>query len=615
MTAAHHRSLASHARPSASSGLVVLAAAAVTAAVASAPASHGSAVAAASAVTQDSTPTEVPSASEIEAVTLYPGRASVTRVARPELRPGLWLLRFDDLPATVQADTLEARTTIGKVLSVDFTSRPSADRSGTAEAKALDAEIRRLEDEIATNADAAGSLESERKLVDSVTVRSGNDATKEAGTEKLDLAAIDRQMAWARDQRVRIGKAMRELGVAKDRLSRELAVARERRAELGGGRTTQGADVLVALAEAGRPEVQLSYLVRNAGWQPVYAVRALPEAGTASVEYEALITQSSGEHWNEVKLTLSTAQPSRAATPPGVDPWTVDVWAPPPVTAAPAVGAPGEPRAMMRKGRMAPGGSGGGMMPDEAGTLADAMSEAEARAAEVAERFSSDASIGGSGPAINFTILRPVTAPSDASLRTRARISTIEGPAKFVYQVQPLATDGAFLRGTIVNGSAFQLLPGQTTMFVGNDYVGSAEFPGAAPQQAFSVFFGTDAAVTVKRELLSRDEAQSGLFGGGLDTTWNMRGTILNGTGRTIQAEWIDRMPVSRSDKIQVSLAQSSAPLSTDSAYVASERPRGILRWDLTVPPAPAGAQPFALTWRVVLSRSKDIQTTPLPDR
>jgi uncharacterized protein (TIGR02231 family) len=569
---------------------------------------HAPAEAAIEAIRQDATPQEIPASAAIEAVTLYPGRASVTRVARPALKPGLWLLRFDDLPPTIQPDTLEARTSSGRVLAVDFTSRPTADRSGTPEAKALDAEIKTLEAKVALNADAAAALESERKLIDMVTLRTGNDASKDGGTDKLDLAALDKQMTWVREQRARVGASLRELGLEREELGRQLDAARARRAELGGGRTTQGADVLVALTEAGTPEVELTYLVRNAGWQPVYAVRAMPAAGTASVDYEALITQATGENWNEVALTLSTAQPTKAATPPQVQPWSVDVWVPPPV-AAKGKGASGggAPRAL--RSAAAPGA------PEEGVAYSLAMdSAADARAAELAERFSADASVGGDGPAMNFSIVRPVSAPSDAAMRTRARIATVEGPATFVYQTQPLVTEGAFLRGAIVNGSAYQMLPGRATIFVGADYIGSADFAGAAPKQSFDVFFGTDPAVTVKRELLGRDQAQSGLFGGGLDTTWNYRGSVINGTGRTISIEWIDRMPVSRSDKIQVSLPQSSAPLSTNAAYVASDKPRGILRWDLSVPPATAGAAPFTLTWKVLLSRSKDIETTPLPE-
>ena len=563
---------------------------------------------AAAFVPQDAAPTEIPASAAIEAVTLYPGRASVTRVSRPPaLKPGLWLLRFDDLPPTIQPDTLEARTSSGRVLAVDFTARPSADRSGTPEAKALDAEIKALEAKVALNADAAAALESERKLIDMVTLRTGNDATKEGGTDKLDLAVLDRQMTWVREQRVRVGTRLRELALERDELARQLDAARARRAELGGGRTTQGADVLVALTEAGTPEVELTYLVRNAGWQPVYAVRAMPAAGTASVDYEALITQATGENWNEVALTLSTAQPTKAATPPPVQPWTVDVWTPVPIAAE--VGS-GGPYGKARRGVAAAPGA-----PAEPMALAMAdSSAADARAAELAERFSADASVGGDGPAMNFSIVRPVSAPSDASQRTRARIATVEGPATFVYQTQPLVTEGAFLRGAIVNGSAYQMLPGRATIFVGTDYIGSADFGGAAPKQSFDVFFGTDPAVTVKRELLGRDQAQSGLFGGGLDTTWNYRGSIINGTGREIAIEWIDRMPVSQSDKIKVTLPQLSVPLSTNAAYVASDKPRGILRWDLKVPPSAAGAAPFTLTWKVLLSRSKDIETTPLPE-
>ena len=66
-------------------------------------------------------------------------------------------------------------------------------------------------------------------------------------------------------------------------------------------------------------------------------MRAAADRSAVSVEYDALVVQSTGEDWNKVRLSLSTAEPTRASGPPPVEPWFVDVYVPPPPV---AVGAP-----------------------------------------------------------------------------------------------------------------------------------------------------------------------------------------------------------------------------------------------------------------------------------
>ena len=61
----------------------------------------------------------------------------------------------------------------------------------------------------------------------------------------------------------------------------------------------------------GKGTVRLNYLVGNCGWSPVYTVRAGENRKKVGVECNALIHQLSGEDWNGVTLTLSTASPAR----------------------------------------------------------------------------------------------------------------------------------------------------------------------------------------------------------------------------------------------------------------------------------------------------------------
>ena len=538
---------------------------------------------------------------KIESVVLYQGRAAITRVATTTLTPGLWKLHFEDLPASIQPDTLEAKSGSGRILSVDFTQRATPDAASTPDAAVMDAEIRKINQEIAATVDALNGLQSELKVVESVGIRAATDATKDGGTVKLDLASLDGQLAWVATQRTRIGGLIRTTTERANLLQKDLQTAVNRRNALGGrAKTMQSAEVLLAITTEAEVPVRLSYLVTDARWEPVYSIRASTDRNVIGIEFDALVIQNSGEDWKGVRLSLSTARPSYAASPPTVTPWFVDV------------------REVFERAKTASVGRVASANPaPTAMPASEEMSDASSglsKRRSVAEKLSEDADVGGSGPSVTYTIALPFDAPSDDQVRRRARIASFDAPTQFVFQTQPIASEGVFLRGTLTNSSPFQLLPGRASVFVGADYVGSTPFIGAAPQQEFDVFFGADPAVTARRELIKKEDRQSGLFGGGLDTVSDYRVTISNGTGRPIDMEFFDRRPVSRNDKIEVNLSASSLLLSRDADYIATQFPQGILRWDLVIQPTPSGSEGTVVTWTVVVSRSKDIEITPLPE-
>ncbi len=542
---------------------------------------------------------------KIESVVLYQGRAAITRVATTTLTAGLWKLRFEDLPASIQPETLEAKSGSGRILSVDFSERATPEAASTPDAAVLDAEIRKINQEITTTTDTLAGAQSELKVVESVGVRAATDATKDGGTTKLDLASLDGQLAWMATQRTRIGGLIRVATERAEMLQKDLVSAQNRRNALGGrAKTTQSAEVLLAMTTEGEIPVRLSYLVTDARWEPVYSIRASTDRNAVGIEFDALVIQKSGEDWKGVRLSLSTARPSRAASPPSVTPWVVDVRAPYVQVSESAVAY-----------RMDVSATPATENATETLEMKDASAGFLRKRKSVAEKLSEDAVVGGSGPSVTYTIALPFDAPSDDQVRRRARIASFDAPTKFVFQTQPIASEGVFLRGTLSNASPFQLLPGRASVFVGADYVGATPFVGAAPKQEFAVFFGADPAVTARRELIKKEDRQSGLFGGGLDTVSDYRVTISNGTGRSIDMELFDRRPISRSDKIEVNLSASSLLLSRDADYIATQFPQGILRWDLSIPPTPSGNEGTVVTWTVVVSRSKDIEITPLPEK
>ncbi|KAI0264596.1 hypothetical protein BC834DRAFT_826093 [Gloeopeniophorella convolvens] len=92
-------------------------------------------------------------------------------------------------------------------------------------------------------------------------------------------------------------------------LSRQIDVLAS--AEVNKQGEADGEVVVVILAkQVTTVELKLTYIVRNATWSPAYELHATTDAGipvpSVSLNYRARITQSTGEDWTDVALTLST---------------------------------------------------------------------------------------------------------------------------------------------------------------------------------------------------------------------------------------------------------------------------------------------------------------------
>src|SRR5260370_4830218 len=89
----------------------------------------------------------------------------------------------------------------------------------------------------------------------------------------------------------------------------------------------------VAVAEAGEFELELSYLVLGAAWHPQYDVRVQMSGeqseGDVELTYVGVVQQSTGERWENVGLSLSTARPSLAAVLPELVPLYLNVYTAP----------------------------------------------------------------------------------------------------------------------------------------------------------------------------------------------------------------------------------------------------------------------------------------------
>lgn len=68
-------------------------------------------------------------------------------------------------------------------------------------------------------------------------------------------------------------------------------------------------------------KLTLSYMVKNAGWYPSYDLRVESISQPMDLAYKANVFQQCGEEWKNVKLSLSSGNPSESGLKPELQPW------------------------------------------------------------------------------------------------------------------------------------------------------------------------------------------------------------------------------------------------------------------------------------------------------
>ena len=70
--------------------------------------------------------------------------------------------------------------------------------------------------------------------------------------------------------------------------------------------------------------IDLKYIVTDCGWSPSYDLRAEDINQPIQLKYRAKVFNNTGIDWNDIKIKLSTADPSQSASKPLLTPWNLN---------------------------------------------------------------------------------------------------------------------------------------------------------------------------------------------------------------------------------------------------------------------------------------------------
>lgn len=482
----------------------------------------------------------IPASSRITAVTVYPDRALTTRSVSLNLKPGSYLITFDNLPTLIQDDSVrvEGKGSAGITIAGLEVKRAFLEQSGEKRVKELDEEIRGLEQRSgALDARKAG-LSSQKAFLESIRVAWGDRISKELAIGRPTAAELQGAASFIGTGVTKVEEQALAIDTELKSIKDKIDSLRRQRDESTGSRRkeTKNVEVMLDVAREGSLTIDLSAVIPQAGWVPSYDVRLAADAKTAELTFRAMVRQQTGEDWNNVDLTLSTARPATGGAPPELYPWRIAFFRPQPPMEMVYGAAP----APMSRGKKA---------------RSDGRMYLESVKPEEAPAEFETALINTEQSSVSFHIPRPLDIPSDGTQHGSV-VAVEQLPVSIEYMAIPKLSPYVFLKSEIVNQAAYALLPGKVNTFAGNNYTGSSQLKKVAAGEKFDLFFGSDDQVTVKREELKQHK-EAGIFGKNR-VSYRYRIELANFRKAPLTLTLRDQLPLSGDEEIKVSLDDPS---------------------------------------------------------
>lgn len=283
----------------------------------------------------------------------------------------------------------------------------------------------------------------------------------------------------------------------------------------------------VSAEAATQADIDINYIVNNAGWTPMYDLRAINTKSPITVSYKANVFQGTGEEWKNVKLKLSTANPSQGGVKPELYTWYLNFH---------------ETYNRALRGRVA------GVQLEKNADMAEEV--AAAPTSEPAKTIADYTATIQTTLNTEFDISLPYTV-SSSSKPTVVDIRNYQMNSTYEYAVAPKMDTEAFLVARGTGWEEFNLLPGDANIFFEGTFVGKSFVDPNSIKDTLSVSLGRDKRIVVKRDKLKELTSRK-LIGGNQRENYAWEISVRNTKNEAVKIIVEDQIPVSQNSQIEV---------------------------------------------------------------
>lgn len=500
-----------------------------------------------------------------EQVTLFVSGAQITAKGNSNLKSGRQTVVFDKLSNFINANSVQVKADKDiTILSVNY----QYNYLEPEEKK----DFKQLEDSLKYYRQQAQRLTiTKNSYVEEISLLQANKSIKGdnvgvTATELTKMADLIRnRYAEA---------ALRKLEVEEKeiKLSERIVKMDQQLAQLRQGEQTVTGEVVVQLiaATAGNANFELGYFVTNCSWSPLYDIRVKDVNTPTTVVAKANVIQNTGQDWKNVKLSLSTGNPTLGNTKPNLNPWTLSLSDP--IVYRKARYKTQAPAAAYDKEEDTRRGAEGAQLNEVVissntfGTFNNSVSAAEIT--EVDNNQLTNAI---------FNISVPYNIASNGK-ENIVEIQQYEVAANYSYFSIPKIDNDAFLVADLIGWDKGELLSGDANVYFENNYVGTTYFDARIVDDTLSFALGRDNNITIKRKQTKDFNEKTSINGNTKKITRSFDIEVKNTRKSAIEIELEDQIPLSNNEELIIEA------INTGNAEYNKET--GKLTWKLKLNPA-----------------------------
>ncbi len=499
-------------------------------------------------------------ATKISRVTVFRDGARVTRVGTANLKQGpqkvlvsgiTSLARQDSFrvkgkgPATLS--TIDVHTVI-KVYEPEEDKKPLID-----EEKELERKYKALSDEHEIYEDRLGRISSMMNEF--------------AGFYGQVFAAQETEIKQLTDMDIKSTKALEDtheklakLEEDMETVATQLEVIRNNLDKIDSRRRTgetYEVEISLDVSKESKIDFEITYQCQRAKWSPSYDLDLHP--GTAKLRRIANVTNLTGEEWEKVTMTISTATAKPTSAIEGTPFWISEYV---PVISKKEMA----PRKMMSMAAPSP-------KPPPAPEGALRFKGGGAERPAIVEEFA-EASETASGISI-YEVPKPVSMPAIVG-RHPVTLTEEKLKSETIHYWYTEKMAEVVAQDEVTNGDNV-LLPGKVKVYAEGDYIGETSVQQISPREEFKA--GTRVAydIKAKKELLEKQVERAGLIRGKLRRYYKYRIEVESFSKEPIDIEIIDRIPHSNSTSIEVKMEWDRLGL--------QKHELGVMHWNKKIEP------------------------------
>lgn len=483
--------------------------------------------------------------SQLKEATVFLQGAQISRQANAQIPSGISRIIITDLPEDINPQSIQIKGSGNfTVLSVNHQMNYLKAQEKTSQQKTLEDSLKYYKERIEFENAMLKVVNEEESLL-MANKNLGGSETGLKVTELKEAADFFKiRLSDIKTRQLQTTRRIREMQEKHDRIFNQIrqlqGIARRPQSEIV---------VTVSATAATRGEFTISYIGNNASWAPVYDIRASNVNQPIDLMFKANVFQSTGEDWNNIRLTLSTGNPMMSGQMPQLATWWLNFHV---------------PVQHIEGLRMS-------QRPKQA-EMAAPMAFGDEIMMEVAARTGGDyTTVAQNQTTVDYVIATPYNIPSGNNPQV-VEIQKYQLPAQFEYYCVPKLDRDAFLVARVTGWEQYNFLAGQANLFFEGTYLGESFIDPANTSDTLNLSFGRDKGIVVTREK-RKDFTARRLIGNRQTETIAWEISIRNNKRQGIKLNILDQIPVSTTKEIEITADEISG--------ASLNKETGLLKWIL----------------------------------